>query len=338
MKMFDVLLATGLILCLSSDSVVEKPLQKEEMTRLSFTVSAKRMEILPAWFVDFFKIQEEPVPESLEPSTLEKIEPLEPVVPEVVPEPEPEPEPEPSLPVYVYGDAVPESQAVDMSYFDDAAIVGDSRCQGLMAYGGMSGANMTGLGLSVYNLWTKTYVQQGGQELTVLKALETGTYQKIYIGLGINSVGYPSVEKFYSNYSTLIDEIRARQPQAVIYVQSIIPLNEAALQARGYASYFTNEIVRHYNSYIQKLAADKDLYYLDLYEFFLDENGELPKEASGDGIHLNSTYCKNWASYLQSHTIDPELYQIESNHAAQDGAEDTAQGEIYPEEGAVAAS
>ncbi len=219
---------------------------------------------------------------------------------------------EPSKPVYIYGQSVPESEVVPMEYFADACIIGDSRSQGLMAFGGMEGVNFTGLGLSVYNLWEKGYISYGGSEITVLQALETQSFGKIYIGLGINSLGYPSIDRFYSNYSAFIDEIRARQPEAEIYVQSIIPLNEPILRAKGSGDYFSNENVEWFNSYIQKIAEEKNLYYLDLYNYFLDESGQLSSSASGDGIHLNADYAKLWAGYLRTHCIDDEFYDIQS--------------------------
>ena len=46
--------------------------------------------------------------------------------------------------------------------------------------------------------------------------------------------------------------------------------------------------------------------FLDLYSEFANENGELPEEASKDGVHLKSDYCKQWLEYLKVHTVDFE--------------------------------
>lgn len=327
MKILDMILYTSLILCLSSDMSRVQP--QEQGTSNAQVLSNQGL--VPTWFGELLSRyqREQEIEEQLvtldnqqEPQKLEET-PSEQEGTDLV-----------AKPVYVYGQPVPESERVSDSYFDDAAIVGDSRSQGLMAFGGLGGGdNLTGLGLSVYNLWDKAYVPGSTGEITVLKALETGEYSKVYIGLGINSVGYPSMEKFYSNYSALIDEVRLRQPQAVIYVQSIIPLNETVLAEKGSASHFTNQAVQEFNSYIQRIAQEKDLYYLDLYHFFLDENGELPREASGDGIHLTAEYTKIWAEYLKTHTVDPELVEVQS--ISQGEGENW---EIYPDEGEIAAS
>ncbi len=50
--------------------------------------------------------------------------------------------------------------------------------------------------------------------------------------------------------------------------------------------------------------APNQVVYLDLYSEFVNENGELPAEASKDGVHLRSDWCKQWLTYLQTHTVD----------------------------------
>ena len=68
----------------------------------------------------------------------------------------------------------------------------------------------------------------------------------------------------------------------------------------------TNEHLRVYNGRMQKAAEEKQVVFLDLYSEFANENGELPEEASKDGVHLKSDYCKQWLEYLKVHTVDFE--------------------------------
>lgn len=347
MKILDLVLYSTLLLGLSADVHHEERETVESTTASLLKLNATAYinnndHTIPQWLIEFFQLDqvvEPPVSVTLEQDVWEEVaEAEEALLHEVLPEEEVV-DPASLKLQYVYGEAVPETERVEDSYFADAAIIGDSRSQGLMGYGGLEGgANLTGLGLSVYNIWDKQYVSTSSGNLTCLKALEQGTYEKVYIGLGINSVGYPSREKFYNNYATLIDEVRLRQPTAVIYVQSIIPLNEAMLLSRGYASYFTNEVVREFNGYIQKLASEKDLYYLDLYEYFLDDSGQLPKEASGDGIHLTANYAKIWAEFLRTHTVDEEVFYITSANVSEPVISEEVVREEDMGEGTVAAS
>ena len=101
-----------------------------------------------------------------------------------------------------------------------------------------------------------------------------------------------------------IFQTMAIQPHAVIYVQNLIPLNEEVIAQTTKRSYLTNEHLRVYNDLIKKAAQEKQVVYLDLYPAFVNENGELPAEASKDGVHLRSDWCKQWLAYLQTHTVD----------------------------------
>ncbi len=137
----------------------------------------------------------------------------------------------------------------------------------------------------------------------------------MYLSLGVNELGYYNDEGFYQAYCDAIDAIRACQPDAVIYIQGLIPLNESVVAASGGPSYLTNEHLRVYNGLMQKAAEEKQVVFLDLYSEFANENGELPEEASKDGVHLKSDYCKQWLEYLKVHTVDFEtLYPEELRH------------------------
>ena len=208
---------------------------------------------------------------------------------------------------YDFSQPAPESPAVDNTYFEDAAFVGDSRTDGFLLYSGIgTGTNLTSNGLSIFKLAEKKAITIDGTAYTLLEALELGEYGKVYLSLGVNELGYYNDEGFYQAYCDAIDAIRACQPDAVIYIQGLIPLNESVVAASGGPSYLTNEHLRVYNGLMQKAAEEKQVVFLDLYSEFANENGELPEEASKDGVHLKSDYCKQWLEYLKVHTVDFE--------------------------------
>lgn len=227
---------------------------------------------------------------------------------EVLPEPLPEEETPEELPTeqpqsqYQYGTPVPESAAVDESFFANTAIIGDSRAKGLMAFGNMPGLDLTAEALSVYNIWTKTYSSKYGT-MTALDALSYGSFDKIYISLGINSVGYPSRDNFYNHYSNFIDEVRSRQPHAELYIHSIMPVNETILHKNGTNYHINNTIIQEYNGLIANLAAEKQAHFLNIFPAFQDASGQLPYSASSDGLHLGGEYARKWTNYLFTHTM-----------------------------------
>ena len=214
--------------------------------------------------------------------------------------------PVPNRVSYDFSQPVPEREAVDIHYFDDAAFVGDSRTDGFMIYSGIgTGKNLTSNGLSVFSLEGKKALTINGEKYTLLEALALEEYGKVYLSLGINELGYYDDEGFYKNYGKAIDAIRALQPNAVIYIQGLIPLNEDRIgEYNGNKYHLTNEHLRVYNSLLKRIAEEKQVAYLDLYSEFADENDELPSQASRDGVHLQKEYCQRWLAYLQTHTAD----------------------------------
>ena len=46
------------------------------------------------------------------------------------------------------------------------------------------------------------------------------------------------------------------------------------------------------------MAQEKGAIYVDLYSMLSDENGNLPKEYSPDGVHLEREYCDKWVRSL----------------------------------------
>ena len=214
--------------------------------------------------------------------------------------------PEADKSTYDFSQPVPEREAVDNSYFQDAAFVGDSRTDGFMLYSGVGcGKNLTSNGLSIFKLAEKKALTIGGEEYTLLEALALEKYGKVYLSLGVNELGIHNDEKFYESYCAAIDQIRQVQPGAVIYIQGLIPLNEAQIEAFNGNKYnLTNDHLRVYNDLMRKAAEEKQVAYLDVYTEFADENGALPEDFSRDGVHLKKEPCRQWLEYLKTHTVD----------------------------------
>ncbi len=208
---------------------------------------------------------------------------------------------------YDFSQPAPEREAVDNSYFEDAAFVGDSRTDGFMIYSGIGcGENLTSNGLSIFKLEEKKALTIDGQKYTLLEALALKQYGKVYLSLGVNELGYYDDQGFYDAYCKAIDDIRACQPNAVIYIQGLIPLNEDVIAQSGGPSYLTNEHLLVYNDLMRKAAEEKQVVFLDLNPEFTGADGKLPADASKDGVHLRKAYCEKWLDYLKTHTVDYE--------------------------------
>ncbi len=183
-------------------------------------------------------------------------------------------------------------------YFDDAVFIGDSRTEGLEIYDGLDNAAYYAVkGLMVNTIFTKPAVEVGGKKLTVMQAISGQKFGKIYIMLGINELGWSSSATFIQDYGKVIDEIKKDQPNAKIYVQSILPVS--AKKAQSDKIYSNANIVSH-NQMIREMTVKKGVAYLDVASAVSDSKGNLPEKASVDGVHLNQEYCKKWCEYLRT--------------------------------------
>lgn len=195
---------------------------------------------------------------------------------------------------------VPESEAVDDSYFADAVLMGDSRTEGLKMYSGLDSSQFfSSVGMDVDKVFTDQVVSLNGQLLTVAQALEQASYSKVYIMLGMNELGWVYESVFADNYARIIDTIRESHPDATIYVQSILPVSQ---WKDGSNDIYTNANVVRLQKALVAMCEEKGVNYVNVAEGIQDEQGYLPSEATQDGVHLTPEYCQRWMDYLKTHT------------------------------------
>jgi lysophospholipase L1-like esterase len=195
---------------------------------------------------------------------------------------------------------------VEDGWFSDAVFIGDSRTDGLRLYSGIRDVDfLCYKGLTVFELMDdKAVIDGDGGKLSVFQALERKQYAKVYLMLGVNELGYNNDQGFADAYGAAVDRVRQLQPDAQIYLQSIVPVNQETCQATGQPSYITNEQIAVYNQIIQTVAADRQVYYVDVSEALVDESGTLPADASADGIHFHREGYQTWYAYLKTHTVE----------------------------------
>ena len=218
---------------------------------------------------------------------------------------------------YDFSAPAPENGTVSKDYFADAAFVGDSRTDGFLIYSGIGrGKNLTSNGLSIFKLSSKKALKLNGKEYTLLEALALEQYKKVYLSLGVNELGVYNDQGFYDSYCAAIDAIQKVQPNAVVYVQGLIPLNEKRAAEVIGRDYLKNDHLRVYNDLMRKAAQSRGAVFLDLYSAFADASGSLPYDASHDGVHLGADYCKQWLEYLRTHTVNHHAYLGETQAPA----------------------
>lgn len=214
------------------------------------------------------------------------------------PPPEEAGEPETVIPC-----PVPETEAVEDTYFDDAAFLGDSRTQGLFLYSGLkTGREFAAVGATVESVFTKKNCQtESGAKVPLLDAMKDQPCGKVYIMLGMNELGWSKLETYHDQYARLIDRIREDHPDAKIALQSIPPVS-AKQDAKK--TYVNNERIRAYNEIVRTLAEEKGCYFLDVAACLTGEDGVLPAERTTDGVHFNTAGCRAWLDCLRTHSLE----------------------------------
>ena len=181
----------------------------------------------------------------------------------------------------------------------NVAFIGDSRTQAFLMYAGLKDVkDYTNIGLMVDTAITKKFITDSrGEKITILDDLEYSNIDTVYIMLGINELGWVYSSIFIQKYEELIDKIHEIKPNCEVIVQSIIPVTKT--KSDNDAIYNNPKIVE-YNKLIKEMADRKNIQYIDLVPVLADAYGNLPEDASTDGIHLNKEYCLKWLDCLQN--------------------------------------
>ena len=124
---------------------------------------------------------------------------------------------------------------------------------------------------------------------------------KIFIMIGINDLSRGKSEEYiFNNYKKIINRIKKETPKTKIYIESILPVNEA----RGKYKNHTNktENVISLNKQLKTLAEETDnAQFIDLFTAFADKNQRLAFKYSLDGLHLNGDGYLVWKSIIDQY-------------------------------------
>ena len=211
---------------------------------------------------------------------------------------------------------VPQSAAVDKSYFDDAAFIGDSISLKLKTYclsGALGKANFFTVGsFSTVNALSpvsenSTHPSYQGTKMLAEDCVAACGAKKVYIMLGMNDLSY-GIDATIERYKTLVLRILDKSPDVEIFIQSMTPMRK---DSRVWGSKLNNTSIREYNARLLELCKEMGWYYIDVQSIMWDDAGEQLRldycsDAGTDkmGMHMSSAGCKAWVNYLLTHTVN----------------------------------
>ncbi|MFR1833094.1 MAG: GDSL-type esterase/lipase family protein [Lachnospiraceae bacterium] len=193
------------------------------------------------------------------------------------------------------------AQTVSRELFDDALFIGDSRTVGLMEYGDLGEAEVfAGTGMTVFETEKAAVKTASGRKQTLQEVLQSRSFGKVYIMLGLNELGYPQ-SSIIKRYRNLVEEIRRMQPDAMIFLQANLHVSQ---KKSASSDIYNNEKINQLNEEIKKIAEEFGLYYLDVNPLFDDETGSLDKNYTSDDAHVLGKYYDSWTEWILKKTAE----------------------------------
>lgn len=114
---------------------------------------------------------------------------------------------------------------------------------------------------------------------------------KVFLLIGTNDIeAERSEDEIVENIAEIIDGIHEKRPKAKIYLESLLPVNRSDDEKINHDTVGrrTNETIQSINEKLESYAEENDIEFINLYDEFTDENGELALKYTEEGLHLSN--------------------------------------------------
>ncbi len=214
-------------------------------------------------------------------------------------------------------EGIAESAKADQSYLDDAVFIGDSVSLKLKNYvtakrktdpdifgkAQFLAAGSMGSGNALQPLsGSSIHPSYNGKKALLEDNVAAMGAKKVYIMLGTNDIALYGIDGSVQNMAKLLSNIKAKSPNALIFVQSSTPMiKEKQMKV------LNNHNLEVYDSALSKMCKEKGYYFIDVASVMRDKDGNLPLEYCSDpdilGIHFTDKACEIWINYILTHTV-----------------------------------
>ena len=109
------------------------------------------------------------------------------------------------------------------------------------------------------------------------------------------------VAQVIRNYRKILERVRRESPQTQIFVISVLPVNQRVTKGLAHG----NATIRVLNVRLRDLAGQfESVTFLDVFDALTDASGDLRKDLTTDGLHLNLDGYLVLGRLLESHVVD----------------------------------
>lgn len=162
--------------------------------------------------------------------------------------------------------------------FSTAVVIGDSVTQGFSEFDVLNASSVIArIGVHLYE--TDDLIAQA-------KEISPGT---VFLALGRNDLASTEgdVDKFIEQYTEVLDQIAEELPDANVFVNSIFPVQDKALEDDPYL-----KDIAQYNEALSKLCDSREIGFID--------NTDLAEEQyfEEDGQHFTADFYPGWAEHM----------------------------------------
>lgn len=194
------------------------------------------------------------------------------------------------------------------TYFDNAAIVGDSITYfllqwesktdylGNMLFLARGGVSMNGFVRRFKNIYYR------GKEMNLEDAIAKSQVERVYFLMGSNDISSSTQRPYlFDNWTTMLQRIREQSPDVEIVLLSNIPLydNEPDSKLNDAKIKEHNDRIEDYNVKLKQFAEENNCLFLDLCYYVQDHYNRMPEIYNQGSYHMNEAGCLNWMKILR---------------------------------------
>ena len=130
-----------------------------------------------------------------------------------------------------------------------------------------------------------------------LDGILRGKPAKIFLLCGVNDVSHNlSADSISQATEMIIQRIVEESPGTQVYLQSLLPINNSFNRYKRLAG--KEQVIRDINKLNQAMARRYGITWIDLYDSFADESGNLRSDLTNDGLHLLAPGYIIWKEIL----------------------------------------
>lgn len=128
--------------------------------------------------------------------------------------------------------------------------------------------------------------------------------KRVFIMLGMNDIAF-GVDYTLGNWKILIDNIREKNPDIEIYIQSGTPIHANKDRNDSDGKGLSNGNMDIYNQKLEVFCQENGCYFVNLAPHFKDENGDLANQYCSDpnaqGCHFTDAGVELWIQLLKDY-------------------------------------